>query len=781
MGSVVADGGTPARDRAAPTNARMASLIPLLVSALWALFTAMFAAGPADAESRVIPTAATRVLGVSSQIGPASAEFAVRTANGTVTYRWSPDRAAANGSGDISATLSGDARVIRANYVPAFVGREIKLLSTSLRSSADRGVLTHVFSIDGVRTTLVVQATIVNGSLVLDLTVDRPALFALGVSRLRADGLASVSLPYNPVALHHFAPGGPFSSIFLDWTASAATLHNADGALYEPKTDGSRNPARERLVFTLSPQVAGVLPNPSWPRSRYYDRVGGRLVVDVTETVPFADLEKGVDGLIDAGLSDCILIVHVWQRLGYDDGFPVVLPANAFLGGSDALKRVGAKAKSVGCEFALHQNYIDHYLNSGTFDSDEITLDASKLMTKAWLNTAVGQQSYAVKPGRLAAAARRYAPAIKSTLGTTASFIDVNSSMAPWQRVDMDSSSPDGGRFAPFLAGSKALFDAMQSIEQGPVFGEGDRHFYWTGAVDGVEAQMTPGYPGDVRQAPLWVDFDLLKIGPYQHNYGMGFYNRYAPATATSRDPMTEETTRDVYRTQQIAFGHLPYRSETLWADVRLFAQEAGLAGPVARAYSSTAVSAIRYSTGNRWEPIETALTSSAGQSVRVRYANGLTVTANTAAAPLIDARRVPLSAGGWSAYGGGVAGWSTTVVEGRRDFMQDKGSIYADPRAAPGNWSATATGDPGLVDFGPVRTNGQTWLRCAGGYWTLLGFAQRGHVDVEVQRALIAAPPQLRANGAPDVMPAAATSADFWRVRLTSGRRYTTPIACQR
>lgn len=759
----------------------MASLIPLLVSSLWTLFAAVFVTAPAGAESRVIPVTSARVLGVSREIGPQSATFTVRTADGTVTYRWTPDRAAANGSGDISATLSGNPHVVRANYVPAFSGRAVKLLSTSLRASSDRGVLTQVFSIDGVRTTLIVQATIVNGSLVLDLTVDRPSLFALGVSRLRGDGLASVSLPYNPVALHHFGDGGPFSSIFLDWTASAATTHNADGALYELKTDGSRNPARERLVFTLSPRVAGVLPNPSWPRSRYYDRVGGRLVVDVTETVPFAELEKGVDGLIAAGLSDCILIVHVWQRLGYDDGFPVVLPANMFLGGSDALKRIGAKAKSVGCEFALHQNYIDHYLNSGEFDSHDIALDASKLMTKAWLNTAVGQQSYAVKPGRLAAAARRYAPAIKSTLGTTASFIDVNSSMAPWQRVDMDARAPGGGQFAPFLTGSKAMFEAMQSIEQGPVFGEGDRHFYWTGAVDGVEAQMTPGYPGDVRQAPLWVDFDLLKIGPYQHNYGMGFYNRYAPATATSRDPMTEEGTRDLYRAQQIAFGHLPYRSETLWADPRLFVQEAALAAPVARAYRSAAATEIRYLVGDAWEPIETALPRGAAQSVRVLYDNGLTVTANTAAAPITDARRIPLSAGGWSAYGDGIAGWSTTVTEGRRDFMQDRGSIYADPRAAPGNWSATATGDPGMIDFGPLRTNGQTWLRCTAGYWTLLGFAQRGHVDIEVRRASMTAPPRLRATGAPDVVPAAGTSADVWRVRLASGRRYTTPVACQR
>lgn len=639
--------------------------------------------------------------------------------------------------------------------------------------------LTQQVAVDGETVKLTLAARIVGGSLILDMVADKPMVSALQLTAPAAVGLNRIILPYNPVALYRIGTSDVLASSFLDWSASAATRYEGNSARYEPKTDGQRNPLRERLIVTVSNRVTAVVPNTSWSRSRYYDRVGGRLVIDVTETLPFADIEAGVDRLIAAGLSDCVLIVHVWQRMGYDNGLPVVLPANAFLGGADVLASIGRKVKAAGCEFALHQNYIDQYQNSGEFDPADIARDGKQQMMKAWLNTSVGQQSYSLRPDKLAAMVRRYAPPIKQVLGTTASFVDVNSSFLPWERVDMDATHPESGRFSAFLNGSKAMFEALQSVEKGPVFGEGHQHFYWTGALDGVEAELSVGYDGDVREAPLWVDFDLLKIHPNQHNFGMGFYNRYAPATAASRDPMTEERTRDLYRTQQLAFAHLPYRSQTLWADARLFVQEAALSVPVAQGYRSAAATEIRYPIDGQWQPIEAALVRNAGRAVRVRYDNGLVVTANTGPAPVTDSKGRQVGTAGWSAYGAGLEGWSTTMGDGRRDFMRDAGSIYADPRAVAGNWDRRGNGQASPVDFGPLRTNGQTWLRCVGGRWTVLGFADRGTVDIEVERSAVAAPLYLRTEEAVDVRVEASSVPSRWRARLVSGRRYATALPC--
>ncbi|MDG5488542.1 DUF5696 domain-containing protein [Sphingomonas sp. BGYR3] len=710
----------------------------------------------------------------------ASGTITARTQKGAVHYRWKPDIRAGRGAGILSVVASVDVAPIEIRYAPQWAGQRVSVISTDLRSVDNEIRLIQQVDVDGERVKLALVARIASGALNLEMTCDKPLVSALRINAPVAAALNRIALPYSPVPFYRISNNGLFISSYLDWSTSASTRYDGSGALYEPKTDGRRNLLHERLIVRVSGQLKDVLPKNSWSRSRYYDRVGGRLVIDVTETLPFANIEAGIDHLIAAGLSDCILIVHVWQKMGYDNGLPVVLPANAFLGGAEVLRSIGRKVKSVGCEFALHQNYIDQYPNSGEFDPTSIAVDSNRSMLKAWLNTSVGQQSYSLRPDMFVLMAQRYSPAIKQTLGTTAAFVDVNSSFLPWERVDMEASRPGAGRFSAFLAGSKAMFEALQSVEKGPVFGEGHQHFYWTGALDGVEAEMTVGYAGDIRDAPLWVDFDLLRIHPYQHNFGMGFYNRYAPATAASRDPMTEERTRDLYRTQQLAFAHLPYRSQTLWADPRLFVQEAALSVPVAKGYRRAAATEIRYPVDGQWQPIEAALPRAAGRAVRVRYDNGLVITANTGTAPVTDGKGRQVASAGWSAYGAGIEGWSTTMADGRSDFMRDAASIYADPRGVAGNWGRRGTGPAALVDFGVLRTNGQTWLRCAGGRWTILGFADRGTVDIEVERSAVAAPSSLRSERtAADARVEPGSVPGWWRARLLSGQRYTTSVAC--
>lgn len=738
-----------------------------------------FATAPASwasANDGVVPTM-PGARAVVSQTDGGSVKLDVESPDGKVRYRWIPDPMAADGAGTIVAKLDGRATALTLRYTPAWT-RPVKKISSVLRIEGQDAVLTQVFQSDGRRTTLSIRGHIIAGSLILDIAADRETLEDFRVSAPQGGGVRPFDLPYSPVVLHHSAQAGAFATAFFDWTKSAATEIAADGAVYSPKTDGRRNLLRERLIFTVSTRVAPVLPNASWPRSRFYDRTAGRLVVDVTETLRFADIEKGLEGLIDAGLSDCVLIVHVWQWMGYDNGLPSILPANDFLGGGRLLKRIGERARAAKCEFALHQNYIDYYPNSLKFDEALVARNGAGELQEAWFNSAVGQKSYSVRPRAFSLLAAGVAPEVKSSLGTTASFIDVNSGFKPWERVDMDAGEPEGGKFAAFISGSKRLFELMQDVEKGPVFGEGHNHFYWTGAVDGVEAQMTVGYAGDDdRLAPLWVDFNLLKIAPYQHNYGMGYYTRHTPMPAQSRDPMTVPENRDIYRTQQIAFGHLPYRSETLWGDPRLFVQEEALAGPVARAYGSVAAKEIRYKLGGRWVPVEIAMPAGAGRSVRVRYDNGLVVTANTADATLADDRGVLLPKGGWSATGAGVEVRSALVRGERRDFARSPGSIYADPRGAPGNWSGAGAPST-LTDFGALRTNAQSWLRCEAGRWTLRAFAARGSADLEVRDNVLAMPALLRAaDGA--TARAVPGGAGYWRVRLTSGLRYTTDLRC--
>ena len=735
------------------------------------------APNPNVAAMRSIVPKATGTIALSTRISNGAVTFTVANGARKFVYEWTPQ---ANGTATVSmhqTGVSSPPTVVR--YALAWAGTATNLGGVSHVFQEKQGdvFLRETFEADRQRVMVSTRLRIVEGSLSIKIEADHPVLIGLRMTPPEAPGLVRELLPYSPVDAYRSADSARFHSAVFDWTQSAATAFENNVAHYRPRTDGTRNLLRERLIMTMSSTVVGVMPMSPWTRSRFYDRVGGRMMIDVTETLFFSDIEKQFDGLIAAGLSDCILVIHAWQRLGYDNGLPSVLPANDYLGGGDVIRRIAKRTADVRCFFALHQNYIDYYPNAEGFDPSLIALDSNGKRLDAWFNSAVGIGSFTVKPRAFALLASRIAPEVHRTLGTTASFIDVNSGYLPWQRVDMDAREPDGGRFSAFVNGSKSLFERMQQVENGPVFGEGHYNFFSTGAVDGVAAQLTVGNRGDVTATPMWIDFALRRIRPLQHNFGMGFYDRYAPALPTSRDPLTDEASRDMYRTQQLAFGHMPYRSGILWGDARLFVQEAALSGAVARAVATSKVAVIRHRLDGRWLPIEEALRASRPLPVQVLYTNNVVVTANTSAEPAIDGQGVSLGRAEWSAIGPAILARSSGGRVSRRDYVRSRSMIYADPRTLPGNWFGDDKPSE-LADFGVMRTNGQVWSRCVAGRWHVIAFARRGHVDVEFNRKAIRMPTILVTSEGQSVRPAAADGR-YWRVQLQSGRNYTLQAGC--
>jgi len=161
---------------------------------------------------------------------------------------------------------------------------------------------------------------------------------------------------------------------------------------------------------------------------------------------------------------------------------------------------------------------------------------------------------------------------------------------------------------------------------------------------------------------------------------------------------------------------------------------------------------------------------------VRIRYANGVVVTANTSRDVATDARGNRLSRANWSAVAPGLETWSIGEGAGRRDFSRSGDAIYADPRGAAGNWAGS--GAAALSDFGVLRTNGQTWFHCVGGRWQVTGQAMRGTVDIEVRSAVIPRPGSI--SGAPALyVPTAARAGGLWSARLVSGELFVTDSLC--
>jgi Family of unknown function (DUF5696) len=487
-----------------------------------------------------------------------------------------------------------------------------------------------------------------------------------------------ISVPYYSGSVWRLPRMGAYGNAWWDWHTTHATKLSGTQAQYFERTDTTLSALHERLFVILSPDVDAALPAPGNQASPYMAELSGRMVLDIW-TPDFKHIEQGLLELGDYGITDCVGIIHVWQHAGYDNALPQHYPANEALGGDGGLTAAVRAGKKDGCLMAVHENYVDYYPNYPGFNPAAIALDGDGKRMLAWLNHSTGVQSYWTKPVWMTANARTQSPAIHERYGTTAAYLDVNSAISPFSHVDMDARATGAGMLATLLAGNTILWSYERKTHGGPVFGEGAHHWYYSGLLDGVEAQFGAG---DVRenqgtQAPLFVDFDLKRIHPLQMNHGMGYYERWV----LPGESVSNTLTMDAYRMQEIAFGHAPFLGGVYWDDVAHALVESNLVSPVARSYGAASVSSIEYQVNGSWESPSLAAESGAFSRVRVTYGNGLMVVANASRQPL-RWQNVVLPQYGWAAKAQGLFAYTALCGATVCDYAETGTSVFANARS---------------------------------------------------------------------------------------------------
>ena len=215
---------------------------------------------------------------------------------------------------------------------------------------------------NGQTATLRCTAQLIGKSLVLEVSCDAPQIAALDAGRWGpAPHQRPVTAPYYSGHVFYLEQENLFVTAFLDWTKSSASdLRKHHAPSMAPCTDGSRVPLHERIVYCAAWHAAETLPNIPNPPSPYRGHMAGRIVLDIWRG-RFDDIASHLETLHDYGLDNCAVIIHNWQRSGYDNALPAHVPANPDLGGDAAMKRLVATAKSLGYDIALHENYVDYY------------------------------------------------------------------------------------------------------------------------------------------------------------------------------------------------------------------------------------------------------------------------------------------------------------------------------------------------------------------------------------------------------------------------------------
>ena len=549
-----------------------------------------------------------------------------------------------------------------------------------------KGVLcTRRYRVGGETVTLRIEATGYHKSLVLSLQCDRGVIRVLDaggwgpVLRRR-----QVVTPYYGGQVFYLPAENLFVNAVLDWTDGHATLHEGLRAHYGALTDGTRTPLRERVVFTSAWHMAETLPNIPNPPSPFLKQIGDKVVLDIWGG-RFVDIARDFERLAEHGITHCIALIHVWQRSGYDNALPMHIPAMAELDGDEGMKVLVQTGVRLGYYVALHENYVDYYPNYDYYDENDIALDSEGKKQLAWYNPGTKIQSFAVKPNAILRLASTQSPEIHRRYGTNANYLDVHSAVPPWFHVDMRAGEEGAGMFKRVWDVHRQLWAYERKTHGGPVFGEGNNHWYWSGCLDGVEAQFGTGW-GQGMSAPLAVEFDLLKIHPLQFNHGMGYYERWwSRAQWGAVPPMA---VLDQYRMQEVAYGHAGFLGGAVWNLIPLAWLEHHLLSPVTARYATAKPVEIRYHIGGQWVDSTTAAKAGRWQCVRVRYDNGLTVVANSAREPLrVGALTLPQF--GWLATGAGVTAYTALRQGVVVDYAETADSLFANARNAA-YWNLT-------------------------------------------------------------------------------------------
>jgi hypothetical protein len=544
---------------------------------------------------------------------------------------------------------------------------------------------------------ILITPSMTSGRLQAQITADKPGITVLDYGTWPHDLAPQwVAVPYYTSTVAYLGAFKSYANAWLSWHTTGSTALNGSQAQYAPLTDGRLLPLNEQLHVVISPEIGGVFPSPGNAVSPNLAIMNGRMVVDVWSG-GFESIAQNLAQLGSYGVTNCLVIIHNWQRFGYDNALPDHYPANPEPGGEPGLKAATEEARAIGCLVAVHENYIDYYPNYDHFTPAAIALNSDGSRQLSWLNPETNIQSFATKPTWTIRNAQTESPVIHEHYGTTASFLDVLSAVGPGFHVDMDSSQGGAGLLTTRDLNSAALWAYLRQTHQGPIVGEGVNHWFSSGLLDGVEAQTGAGaVPSNLgTQVPLFVNFDLFDIHPFQVNHGMGYASRWTPTYGA----FTSTAERDAYRMQEIAFGHAPFLDDSDFGDASRALVESALVTPVASRYGLATASRIGYQDKGSWTSASQAALTGNFDQVQITYNNGLIVTANRAPQPLAISG-VTLPQYGWSAVGQGLTAYTGLCGATICDYARTPDSLFVNARNQSDIRVGSSLAAPGIAAF---------------------------------------------------------------------------------
>ncbi|GAB4136228.1 MAG: hypothetical protein Kow0040_22130 [Thermogutta sp.] len=446
------------------------------------------------------------------------------------------------------------------------------------------------------------------------------------------------------------------------------------GSRYLPKTDGKRNDCFERLFLTVSSRFEEVLPNIPNPRSPWMHVAGERLWI----AHGASDREKDYalwKQLARYGMTKVVITDH---ETGWRDGgesFTFRTRAAPGKGGDEGQAEYARKVRALGFRYGIYNNYTDFAPVNEFWHEDMVTRLSDGNWQTAW------PRCYNPKPARAVEFEARLAPIIQQKFQLDTAYCDVHTAVRPWSYVDYDARVPGAGTFAAtFYAYGEIMLHQKQTWN-GPVYSEGNNHWYYCGLTDGNYGQDQLAH---LSERPWLADFDLRKLHPLCCNFGMGNPGMFFGNAGLGKTAEERETRLDRFLAATLAFGHTGFL--VLDGGIPTAARSYFNLQQVHAAYAQAVAEDIRYADRDgKLLDSSTAVATGAFErsQIRTRYSNGLTVSVNGHPKEDWEVDGMVLPPNGWLARSddGQLLAYSA-LAEGRRvDYVDSPAYVYADGR----------------------------------------------------------------------------------------------------
>lgn len=386
---------------------------------------------------------------------------------------------------------------------------------------------------------------------------------------------------------------------------------------YNPLTNGRYNDLRDRLVVSISPEFVDILPNHQNPPSPNRARLAPYMfIMDRTSSQQRWDTLKryGLDHVIANDFAGVFV-------KDYSEGF----------GGRwrphpdytiEQVQKWRTHIHDLGFMFGMYLDSTDYYPLNEFWDENNVSLTSSGDLCDAWWG------SYMPKTSFLAPFTDMVGSRVKQHYPADCVYLDVSTNRGP-RAMDFEAGVPGAGMARAMITGiGDSLVEARKWY--GSTISEGIYRWMYAGLSDMDYAQVHM-----TQTMPVPLDFDLLKLHPYQIGTMMG----YGPTCFLSAEELKtlgngEEPGPQAfykYVGTSLAYGHMALLGYGFFPPMQDTIQYYALMQGIQKEYLADSAVEIQYHDGERFLPTSAALQQGAHLlgRVRVRYSRGLTVTVN--------------------------------------------------------------------------------------------------------------------------------------------------------